>query len=139
MDQKNILPRGIAKPIEQQPDGTWIVRHHFRVVGTSENGEELVTFASSEYPEKPTLQQIQRSIDRYRVCLTMYGDTISDEIEKVDLSGKNESDNHRRSLIIDMRFQSAVIPEFGKESVEQTEQKSNGSTKRNQSIHITPS
>ena len=41
MDQKNILPRGIAKPIEQQPDGTWIVRHHFRVVGTSENGEEL--------------------------------------------------------------------------------------------------
>ncbi|MCS3023534.1 hypothetical protein NXW75_05170 [Bacteroides xylanisolvens] len=52
----------------------------------SENGEELVTFASSEYPEKPTLQQIQRSIDRYRVCLTMYGDTISDEIEKVDLS-----------------------------------------------------
>lgn len=57
-----------------------------RVVGTSENGEELVTFASSEYPEKPTLQQIQRSIDRYRVCLTMYGDTISDEIEKVDLS-----------------------------------------------------
>lgn len=75
MDQKNILPRGIAKPIEQQPDGTWIVRHHFRVVGTS-----------SEYPEKPTLQQIQRSIDRYRVCLTMYGDTISDEIEKVDLS-----------------------------------------------------
>jgi hypothetical protein len=59
MDQKNILPRGIAKPIEQQPDGTWIVRHHFRVVGTSENGEELVTFASSEYPEKPTLQQIQ--------------------------------------------------------------------------------
>lgn len=37
MDQKNILPRGIAKPIEQQPDGTWIVRHHFRVVGTSEN------------------------------------------------------------------------------------------------------
>ena len=65
MDQKNILPRGIAKPIEQQPDGTWIVRHHFRVVGTSENGEELVTFASSEYPEKPTLQQIQRSIDRY--------------------------------------------------------------------------
>ena len=59
MDQKNILPRGIAKPIEQQPDGTWIVRHHFRVVGTSENGEELVTFASSEYPEKPTLQHIQ--------------------------------------------------------------------------------
>ena len=37
MDQKNILPRGIAKPIEQQSDGTWIVRHHFRVVGTSEN------------------------------------------------------------------------------------------------------
>lgn len=48
MDQKNILPRGIAKPIEQQPDGTWIVRHHFRVVGTSENGEELVNLVISQ-------------------------------------------------------------------------------------------
>lgn len=86
MEQKNILPRTCAKPIEQQPDGTWIVRHHFRVVGKDDNGEELVTFASSEYPDKPTIQQIQRSIDRYRVSLTMYGDTISDEIEKVDLS-----------------------------------------------------
>ena len=86
MEQKNSLPRTCAKPIEQQPDGTWIVRHHFRVVGKDDNGEELVTFASSEYPEKPTLQQIQRSIDRYRVCLIMYGETISDEIEKVDLS-----------------------------------------------------
>lgn len=65
MDQKNILPRGIAKPIEQQPDGTWIVRHHFRVVGTNENGEELVTFASSEYPEKPTLQQIHFHISSF--------------------------------------------------------------------------
>ena len=55
MDQKNILPRRIAKPIEQQPVGTWIVRHHFRVVVTSENGEELVTITTSEYPEKPTV------------------------------------------------------------------------------------
>ena len=47
--QKNILPRTCAKPIEQQPDGTWIVRHHFRVVGKDDNGEELVTFASSDY------------------------------------------------------------------------------------------
>lgn len=86
MEQKNILPRTCAKPIEQQPDGTWIVRHHFRVVGTNENGEELVTFASSEYPEKPTIKQIQRSIDRYRVCLTMYGEMVPEDIEKTDIS-----------------------------------------------------
>ena len=66
MDQKNILPRGIAKPIEQQPDGTWIVRHHFRVVGTSENGEELVTFASSEYPEN-------LPCNRFKEVLTVIG------------------------------------------------------------------
>lgn len=87
MDQKNILPRGIAKPIEQQPDGTWIVRHHFRVVGTSENGEELDNFCQfGIFRETYLCNRIQRSIVRYRVCLTMYGDTISDEIEKVDLS-----------------------------------------------------
>ena len=84
--QKNILPRGLAKPIEQQPDGTWIVRHHFRVVGTSENGEELVTFASSEYPDKPTVKQIQRSINRYMVCLTMYGEMVREDIEDIDFS-----------------------------------------------------
>lgn len=86
MVQKNILPRTCAKYIEQQPDGTWIVRYLFRVVGKDDNGEELVTFASSEYPEKPTIQQIQRSIDRHRVCLTMYGETMPEDIEKIDLS-----------------------------------------------------
>lgn len=86
MAQKNILPRTCAKPIEQQPNGTWIVRYHFRTIGTNENGEELVTFASSEYPDKPTIQQIQRSIDRYRVCLTMYGEMVPEDIEKIDLS-----------------------------------------------------
>ena len=84
--QKNILPRGLAKPIEQQSDGTWIVRHHFRVVGTDENGEELVTFASSEYPDKPTVKQIQRSINRYMVCLTMYGEMVPEDIEDIDFS-----------------------------------------------------
>ena len=66
MDQKNILPRGIAKPIEQQPDGTWIVRHHFRVVGTSENGEELVTFASWNIPRN-------LPCNRFKEVLTVIG------------------------------------------------------------------
>ena len=86
MEQKNILPRGIAKPIEQLKDGQWIVRYLFRKVGTNGNGEELVTFASSIYPEKPTLQQIQRSINIYKVGLTMYGEEISSDIEELDLS-----------------------------------------------------
>ena len=38
-----------------------------------------------------------------------------------------------------MRFQSTSIPKFGEERIEQTEQKSNGSTKCNQCIHIAPS
>lgn len=84
--QKNILPRSCAKPIEQQEDGTWIVRYLFRKIGFDEQGNELVTFASSEYPEKPTLQQIQRSIDRHTVILTMDGDSFPDDIEKTDLS-----------------------------------------------------
>lgn len=86
MDQKNILPRGIAKPIEQLEDGTWIVRYHFRSAGANEKGEELVSFTSSLYYEKPTIQMIQRSIDRNRVILTMYGDDFPEDIEKIDLA-----------------------------------------------------
>lgn len=66
MDQKNILPRGIAKPIEQQPDGTWIVRHHFRVVGTSENGEELVTLPVRNIPRN-------LPCNRFKEVLTVIG------------------------------------------------------------------
>lgn len=86
MEQKNILPRTCAKPIEQLENGQWIVRYLFRVAGTNEQGEELVTFASSLYPEKPTLKQIERSINRYKVGLTMYGETISSDVEELDLS-----------------------------------------------------
>ena len=41
---------------------------------------------------------------------------------------QDKSDNHCRSLIINMRFQSAGIPETGEKSIEQTEKKSDGST-----------
>ena len=86
MEQKNILPRTCAKPIEQLENGQWIVRYLFRKFGTNEEGEELVTFGSSVYPEKPTLQQIQRSINIYKVGLTMYGEVISSDFEEPDLS-----------------------------------------------------
>lgn len=86
MAQKNILPRGTAKPIEQLENGEWIVRYLFKKVGTNENGEELVTFASSCYPDKPTIQQIERSINRYKAGLTMYGEEIASDIEQPDLS-----------------------------------------------------
>jgi hypothetical protein len=84
--QKNILPRCSAKPIEQLSDGQWIVRYDFRPYGKDENGIELVSFASSQYPEKPTLQIIERSIRRYAVCLTMYGEDAPLGVAQPDLS-----------------------------------------------------
>lgn len=86
MAQKNILPRTCAKPIEQQGDGTWIVRYLFRKIGLDEHGNELVTFASSIYPQKPTLKQIERSINIHKAGLTMYGELMPSDIEELDLS-----------------------------------------------------
>ena len=55
--RKNILPLKSAKPIEQQSDGTWIIRYAIQPIGrTDSEGNELVTFASSTFLEKPTLE-----------------------------------------------------------------------------------
>ena len=62
--RKNILPRKLAKPIEQLSDGTWIIRYAIH-----NEGNELVTFASSIFLEKPTLEMIKKSIHRYAMSV----------------------------------------------------------------------
>ena len=65
--RKNILPLKSAKPIEQQSDGTWIIRYAIQSIGSE--GNELVTFASSTFLEKPTLEMIKKSIHRYAMSV----------------------------------------------------------------------
>lgn len=67
--RRNILPRNYAKPIEHLADGTWIIRYGILPYGTDEEGNELVTFASSTYLNKPTMDQIKKSIYRYAMSV----------------------------------------------------------------------
>ena len=68
--RKNILPLKSVKPIEQQSDGTWIIRYAIQSIGrTDSEGNELVTFASSTFLEKPTLEMIKKSIHRYAMSV----------------------------------------------------------------------
>ena len=61
--RKNILPRKLAKPIEQLSDGTWIIRYAIQSIDRTDNeGNELVTFASSIFLEKPTLERYAMSV-----------------------------------------------------------------------------
>ena len=65
--RKNILPRKLAKPIEQLSDGTWIIRYAIQSINRTDNeGNELVTFASSIFLEKP---MIKKSIHRYAMSV----------------------------------------------------------------------
>lgn len=68
--RRNILPLKSAKYIEQQSDGTWIIRYAIQSIGKTDNeGNELVTFASSIFLEKPTLEMIKKSIHRYAMSV----------------------------------------------------------------------
>ena len=68
--RKNILPRKLAKPIEQLSDGTWIIRYAIQSIDRTDNeGNELVTYASSIFLEKPTLEMIKKSIHRYAMSV----------------------------------------------------------------------
>lgn len=56
------------KYIEQLPSGEWVVRYGVVPAGHDSAGNELVSFASSVYPKKPTMEQIKRSIYRYAMA-----------------------------------------------------------------------
>lgn len=64
----NICLKEDLKYIEQIPNGNWLVRYGIVPAGHTPDGKELVTFASSEYPHKPTMDQIRRSIHRYAMA-----------------------------------------------------------------------
>lgn len=67
--RRNILHRESAKPIEQLDNGTWIIRYAIQHYGKDDQGNELVTFASSIFLTKPTLEQIKKSIHRYAMSV----------------------------------------------------------------------
>lgn len=56
------------KYIEQLPNGEWVVRYCIIPMGTNKQGEEIVSFASSVYPSKPSLDRIRKSINRYAMA-----------------------------------------------------------------------
>ena len=51
--------------IEHLPDGGWLIRYGVVPVGYSSSGERLLTFGSSEFPTKPTVLQVLKSVCRY--------------------------------------------------------------------------
>ena len=73
----NYLPRSKAKPIEQLPNGEWVIRYAIKPTGGRDaNGEEIVTFCMSQYPTKPTMEQIRRSIHRYAMAFLDDAETL---------------------------------------------------------------
>ncbi len=56
------------KYIEQLPDGSWVIRYGIVPAGHDPAGNEFVSFASSVYPKKPTMEQIKRSIHWYAMA-----------------------------------------------------------------------
>lgn len=63
-----ICRKSELKYIEQLPKGMWVVRYGIVPAGHDPAGNELVSFASSVYPEKPTMEQIKKSIHRYAMA-----------------------------------------------------------------------
>jgi hypothetical protein len=64
----NVCKKEGFKFIEQLPSGEWVVRYGVVPAGHDSAGNELVSFASSVYPNKPTMEQIKRSIHRYAMA-----------------------------------------------------------------------
>lgn len=63
-----ICRKSELKYIEQLPKGMWVVRYGIVPAGHDPADNELVSFASSVYPEKPTMEQIKKSIHRYAMA-----------------------------------------------------------------------
>lgn len=68
----NVCLKDELKYIEQLPNGEWIVRYGVRKIGRNSEGKELVTYTSSQYPDKPSMSQIKKSIRRF--ALSVYDD-----------------------------------------------------------------
>lgn len=71
--------------IEQLKDGSWIVRYAVLDYGKDGNGNELVSFASSVYPDKPSMDQIRRSIHRYAMA-NLDNEEVLESLVNTDIS-----------------------------------------------------
>ena len=99
--RKNILPRKLAKPIEQLSDGTWIIRYAIQSIDRTDNeGNELVTYASSIFLEKPTLEMIKKSIHRYAMSVLDDEDVLTGALSDVAVDVEQQ------------RFVVAVVRDF---------------------------
>lgn len=78
---KNVGRLSDIKRLEQRRDGVWVARYGFRLCGKDADGNLLATFTASEYPEKPTVEQIRRSLRRYAPSIagTMEQDVVLDD------------------------------------------------------------
>lgn len=60
-----VLEESDFEYIEHLPDGGWMIRYGVVPVGYSPSGERLLTFGSSEFPARPTVMQVLKSVCRY--------------------------------------------------------------------------
>lgn len=60
-----VLEESDFEYIEHLPDGGWLIRYGVVPVGYSPSGERLLTFGSSEFPTRPTVLQVLKSVCRY--------------------------------------------------------------------------
>lgn len=83
---ERVLPRSKAKPIEQLPNGEWVIRYGFMPTGGRDaDGEELVTFGMSQYPAKPTMEQIRHSIRIFAMAF-IDNEEILEQVSNPDYS-----------------------------------------------------
>lgn len=60
-----VLEESDFEYIEHLPDGGWLIRYGVVPVGYSPSGERLLSFGSSEFPTRPTVLQVLKSVCRY--------------------------------------------------------------------------
>ena len=60
-----VLEESDLEYIEHLPDGGWLIRYGVVPVGYSPSGERLLTFGASEFPTRPTVLQVLKSVCRY--------------------------------------------------------------------------
>lgn len=106
----NICLKENLKYIEQLPNGNWLVRYGVVPYGQTPDGKEMVIFASSEYPQKPSIEQIRKSIHRYAMA-HLGNEEILEGVANPDMTAYQyvESDNFRLSQ------QKTIIFEEGEE------------------------
>jgi len=82
---ENLCLKENLKYIEQLDNGHWVVRYGIVAAGTTPDGRNVVTFTTSEYPQKPTIEQIRKSIHRFAMA-HLDDENILESVANPDLS-----------------------------------------------------